>query len=204
MLATSLAALLAALSPFPQTTADLNRQGTPYLQSGTIVPTAGYQPRVLNEADTALFRQGLAAARARDVAGTRNAIASIGDPTARKLVEWALIDTSAEMLSFAELSEDVRSMQGWPREEARLSAGERALDRAGVGPDAALAFFGDRRPVTVEGAIALADAWEQRGRTAEARALIGEWWRTRSFDAAVQTRILGRWGAWLTQADHEA
>lgn len=204
MLAISLAALLAALAPIPQTTADLNRQGTPYLQSGTIVPTAGYQPRVLNEADTALFRQGLAAARARDVAGTRNAIASIGDPTARKLVEWALIDTSAEMLSFPELSEDVRSMQGWPREEARLSAGERALDRAGVGADAALAFFGDRRPVTVEGAIALADAWEQHGRSAEARALIGEWWRTRSFDAAVQTRILGRWGAWLTQADHEA
>ncbi|MFY7853651.1 MAG: transglycosylase SLT domain-containing protein [Brevundimonas sp.] len=204
MLAISLAALLAALAPIPQTTADLNRQGTPYLQSGTIVPTAGYQPRVLNEADTALFRQGLAAARARDVAGTRNAIASIGDPTARKLVEWALIDTSAEMLSFAELSDDVRGMQGWPREEARLSAGERALDRAGVGADAALAFFGDRRPVTVEGAIALADAWEQRGRSAEARALIGEWWRTRSFDAAMQTRILGRWSAWLTQADHEA
>jgi soluble lytic murein transglycosylase len=204
MLATSLAALLAALSPFPQTTAELNRQGTPYQQVATASPTAGYQPRVLNDADTALFRQGLAAARARDVVGTRNAVASIGDPTARKLVEWALIDTSGEQLPYAELSEDIRGMSGWPREEARLSAGERALDRAAVGPDAALAFFGERRPVTVEGAIALADAYEQRGRSAEARALIGEWWRTRSFDAAAQTRILGRWGAWLTQADHDA
>ncbi|WP_211249690.1 lytic transglycosylase domain-containing protein [Brevundimonas bacteroides] len=204
MLATSLAALIAALSPFPQTTADLNRQGMPYQQSATVAPTAGYQPRVLNDADTALFREGLAAARARDVVGTRNAVASIGDPTARKLVEWALIDTSAEQLSYAELSEDIRTMSGWPREEARLSAGERALDRAAVGPDAALAFFGERRPATVEGAIALADAFEQRGRSAEARALIGEWWRTRSFDAAAQTRILGRWGAWLTQADHDA
>ncbi len=204
MLAISLAAILAALAPFPQTTADLNRQGTPYQQSATAVPTAGYQPRILNDADTALFREGLAAARARDVAGTRIALGSISDPTARKLIEWALIDTSAEQLSFAELSEDIRAMNGWPREETRLSAGERALDRSGVGPDAALAFFGERRPVTVEGAMALADAFEQRGRAAEARALIGEWWRTRSFEAAAQTRILGRWGTWLTQADHEA
>jgi soluble lytic murein transglycosylase len=204
MLATSLAALIAALAPIPQSTADLNRQGTPYQQSATVAPTAGYQARLLSDADTALFRQGLAAARARDVVGTRNAVASIGDPTARKLVEWALIDTSAEQLSFAELSQDIRALDGWPRAESRLSAGERALDRAGAGPDAALAFFGERRPTTVEGAIALADAYEQRGRANEARALIGEWWRTRSFDAAAQTRILGRWGTWLTQADHEA
>ncbi|MEQ7155230.1 lytic transglycosylase domain-containing protein [Brevundimonas sp. C11] len=204
ILATSLAALIAALAPIPQSTADLNRQGTPYQQSGTVVPTAGYQARILSDADTALFRQGLAAARARDVVGTRNAIASIGDPTARKLVEWALIDTSAEQLSYAELSRDIRALDGWPRAESRLSAGEQALDRAAVGPDAALAFFGERPPVTVEGAIALADAWEQRGRVNEARALIGDWWRTRSFEADTQTRILGRWGGWLTQADHEA
>jgi len=199
MLATSLAAVLAVLAPIPQT-ADLNRQPTPHVAEAG----AGYQQRVLSDADTALFRQGLAAARARDVSGARNAASSIGDPTARKLVEWALIDTSAEQLSYTELAQDARSLRAWPRADSRIAAGELALERAGMGADAALAFFGATRPTTVQGAIALADALDQRGRADEAHALIGDWWRTRSFDDATQTRILGRWGSSLGQADHEA
>ena len=203
MIATSLAAVLAVLAPVPQT-AYLNSQPTPNVASQGVTPSAGYQARVLSEADTAAFRAGLAAARARDVVGTRNAISRIGDPTARKLVEWALIDTSAAQLSYSELAEEVQSLRAWPRADARVSAGEQALDRAGMGPDAALAYFNSSRPTTVQGAIALADALEQRGRQQEARALIGEWWRTQSFDEANQTRILGRWGSSLTTADHDA
>ena len=198
MLATSLAAVLAVLAPIPQT-AYLNSQPGSYVSG-----PSGYQQRVLGEADTALFRQGLAAARARDVIGARNAASSIGDPTARKLVEWALIDTSAAQLSFTELSQDVQSLRAWPRADARIAAGEQALDRAGMGADAALAFFASSRPTTVQGAIALADALDQRGRSGEAQLLIQEWWQTRSFDEATQTRILGRWGSSLTQRDHEA
>ncbi|MDP3406101.1 MAG: transglycosylase SLT domain-containing protein [Brevundimonas sp.] len=198
MLSVSLAAVLAVLAPMPQT-ADLNRQPTPYVaNAGTS------QPRVLGEADTALFRQGLAAARARDVTGARNAASAISDPTARKLVEWALIDTSAVQLSWSELSQDVQTLRAWPRADSRISAAEQALDRAAMGPDAALAFFEAGQPVTVEGAMALAEALDQRGRSAEARVLITDWWRTRSFSEATQTRILGRWGSSLTVADHEA
>ncbi|MBX9615112.1 MAG: lytic transglycosylase domain-containing protein [Caulobacteraceae bacterium] len=198
MLSVSLAALLAALAPMPQT-ADLNRQPIPY-----VATAATPQPRVLSEADTALFRQGLAAARARDVTGARNAASAISDPTARKLVEWALIDTSAEQLSWTELSQDVQTLRAWPRAESRVSAAEQALDRAAMGPDAALAFFSATPPVTVEGAMALAEALDQRGRSAEARVLITDWWRTRAFSEATQTRILGRWGSILSLADHEA
>ena len=200
MLATTIAAALAVLAPIPLSpfTAGLNGQATPYSAG------AGYQARVLNDQDTALFRQGLASARAQDVIGARNTLSQIGDPTARKLVEWALVDTSAPQLSFDELATDSRTLAAWPRSETRRSAGELALDRAGAGPDAALAFFGASPPLTVPGAIALADALDQRGRSGEARALIADWWRTRSFDEAMQTRILSRWSGWLTQTDHEA
>ncbi|WP_216351847.1 lytic transglycosylase domain-containing protein [Brevundimonas sp. LM2] len=197
MIATSLAAVLAVLAPIPQT-ADLNRQSTPYVSGGT------YQTGTLSENDTALFRQGLAAARARDVIGTRNAISGISDPTARKLVEWALVDTSGDQLSFTELAQDKAALTGWPRADSRVAAGEKALDRAGMGPDAALAYFGADRPTTVEGAIALAEALDQRGRRDEARLLIQEWWQTQSFDETNQARILARWGSTLTQRDHEA
>jgi len=199
MIGISLAAALALLAPAPET---LIAQEVPY--SAVASGPVNNQPRLLNDQDTALFRQGLAAARARDVSGARNVAAQIGDPVARKLVEWALVDTSADQMSLSDLAVAQSAFDDWPRADSRAEAAERALDRAYAGPDAALNLFARRGPVTVQGAIALADALEQRGRSDEARRLIGEWWRTRSFDEAFQTRILTRWGSSLTQADHEA
>ncbi|WP_292116379.1 lytic transglycosylase domain-containing protein [Brevundimonas sp.] len=204
MIATSLAAALAVLAPNPQ---DMpSGQPVPYASVSQSVPgySPTYQGRVLNDQDTALFRQGLAAARARDVFGAQSAISQLRDPTARKLVEWALIDTSGEQLSYAELAQAQTALAGWPRAESRREATEKVLDRSGVGPDAALALFADQEPETVEGAIAYASALEQRGRRDQARALIRDWWRTRSFDEAPQSRILSAWSGWLTPADHEA
>lgn len=197
MIATSLAAALALLAPAPES---LVPQATPY----SAVAPQGTQARTLNDQDTALFRQGLEQARARDVISARATAAQIGDPVARKLVEWALLDTSAPQLPYSDLAVAQTAFAGWPRGESRREAAERALDLAYAGPDAAMALFAQSAPTTVEGAIALADSLEQRGRRDEARALITDWWRTRSFDEAQQTRIQTRWGAWLTQADHEA
>ena len=197
MIATSLAAALALLAPAPES---LVPQETPY----SAVAPQGSEARVLNDQDTALFREGLAQARARDVVGARQTAARIGDPAARKLVEWALIDTSAGQMSWSDLAAAQTAFAGWPRSESRREAAERALDLAYAGPDAALALFAGSPPTTAEGAVALADALEQRGRRDEARALISDWWRNRSFEEAIQTRILARWGGWLIQADHEA
>ena len=195
MLATTLAAALAILAPDPAVlTAP---QATPY------VATPGYQPRVLSESDAALFRDGLAAARARDVITTQTLMARISDPTARKLVEWALIDTSAEQLSFTQLASAQTRFAAWPRAESREAAGEQALNLANASPDTVLAFFDGQAPTSIQGVIALAGALEQKNRTEEARVLIRDWWRTQSFEADAQGRILARWSGWLTQADHE-
>ncbi|MGZ9100422.1 MAG: lytic transglycosylase domain-containing protein, partial [Brevundimonas sp.] len=199
MIAASLAAALALLAPAPET---LIPQEVPYSAVGS--GPVSNQPRVLNDQDTALFRQGLAAARARDTAGARDAAARIGDPTARKLVEWALLDTSATQLPYSDLAVAQTRFAGWPRAESRRSAAEQVLDRSYAGSASALALFAQSSPTTVEGAIALAEALEQGGRSDEARRLIGDWWRTRSFDEATQNRILTRWGSSLSQADHAA
>ncbi|MFN7109955.1 MAG: lytic transglycosylase domain-containing protein, partial [Brevundimonas sp.] len=160
--------------------------------------------RGLKAPDTARFRPGRAAARARDISGAQSAMSQLRDSTARKLVEWALIDTSGEQLSYAELAQAQTDLAGWPRAESRRAAAEVVLDRTGAAPNAVMALFSDHAPETVQGAIANAAALEQRGRRDEARALIRDWWRTRSFDEAPQSRILARWGGWLTPDDHEA
>ncbi|MBA4803245.1 MAG: lytic transglycosylase domain-containing protein [Brevundimonas sp.] len=198
MIGISFAAALALLAPAPES---LMPPQVPYSSVGGPV---GDEPRVLGEQDAALFREGLALARARDIPGTRAVMARIGDPAARKLVEWALLDTSADRMSWAELADVESRFAGWPRGSSRREAIEKALERDYAGPDAALALFARSGPTTIEGVIALADALEQRGRGDEARRLVREWWTTRSFDEASQNRILARWGGALTAADHEA
>lgn len=200
MIGTSLAAVLALVAPAPES---LIPPQTPYYASAPAGPVTN-EPRVLNAQDTALFRQGLAAARARDVGGARAAMSQIGDPTARRLVEWALLDTSAEQMTWNEVGGSVAGFAGWPRGDSRQQAAERLLDRSYAGPDAALALFERNAPVTAQGAFALSEALDQRGRGDEARRLIKDWWRTRSFEADIQSRILARWGSTLTQDDHEA
>ncbi len=162
-----------------------------------------YQPGVLSASDRSLFQQGLAQARARDVAATQTTAAMIADPTARKLVLWALVDTSANKMSFAELAQARTDYAAWPRGESRVTAGEEALDRAGGSPETVLAFFGNAEPTSSKGMIALAGALDASGRTVEAQTLVRDWWRTRSFEASEQTRVLGLYGQWLTQDDHD-
>ena len=200
MIGISLAAAIAVLAPAPESL--IPPQETPY--SAVASGPVNNQARLLNDQDTALFRQGLAAARARDVSGARAAAAQISDPVAGKLVEWALLDTSAEQLPYSDLAAASTRFAGWPRGESRRIAVERALERSYAGADAATALFADSPPITIEGAMALAEALAQRGRADEARRLIGDWWRTRSFEHETQSRVLARWGSGLTQADHEA
>lgn len=180
-------------------------QPVPYEQvAGPAAASRTWQGSSVSAADLALVRQGLTAARARDIPRTEGVIAQISDPVAKKVVEWALIDTSGELLGYSQLAAANVSMADWPRYDARRAAGEASLERAGMPADVVLAFFGETRPATVQGAIALAGALEQRGREAEARELVRTWWRDQAFEAPEQQRMLDRFGRWLTLDDHDA
>lgn len=202
MTITTLAAAIALLAPAPDPAL--------FLASAPATMQAAYQPRALSDADAAAFREGLAAARARDVSAARAAMARISDDVARRLVLWALIDTSGSQMSLADLGPAKRDLAAWPRAGSRHSDAEAALDRAMAAPEAVLAFFNGGNggnggaPDTAAGAIALVGALEDSGRDYHARALLRDWWRNRSFDIELQNRILNRWSGWLTQADHDA
>ena len=196
MTITTLAAAIALLAPTPDPAL--------FLGAAPTTVQVGYQPRALSDADATAFREGLAAARARDIPATRAAMERIGDATARRLVLWALIDTSGSQMSLADLAPAKRDLAAWPRAGSRHSDAEAALDRAMADPATVLAFFDGGAPETALGAVALAGALEASGRVGDAQALVRDWWRTRAFDVDTQTRILNRWSGWLTQADHDA
>jgi soluble lytic murein transglycosylase len=164
----------------------------------TVRPSGGG----LTAQDQTLFAQGLAAARRSDVAGARSAISALSHPTARQVVTWALVDTSANMLGFSELDVARRELADFPRATRRQIAAERVLETSGKSPAEIVAWFEGRGPESPHGAMALASALRSLGQGGEAQRLIRTWWRDRSFEADVQRTMLSRFGDMLGPEDH--
>lgn len=158
--------------------------------------------RPLNASDQSRFSQGLAAARRGDVSRARDAISTISDRVARKTVTWALVDTSASSLSFAELDAARRDLDGFPRPARRQIAAERAIGNSGKSPGQIVEWFAGQPPQSAQGAIALASALRGLGRQTEATDLIRSWWRDKSFEADAQRAMLTRFADVLSLDDH--
>jgi soluble lytic murein transglycosylase len=84
----------------------------------------------------------------------------------------------------------------------RQTVTEKAIDESNLPPAQIIAWFQGADPATSEGAMALAAAYQQAGRTQDAQALIRHWWRDKPFDADTQRRMLSRYGAYLSIDDH--
>jgi soluble lytic murein transglycosylase len=158
--------------------------------------------RPLSSSDQALFAQGLAAAKRGDVPGAKSVISSLSDPTARKLVTWAMVDVNSERLGFWDLDAARRDLAGFPRGARRQIAAERMLETSGKSPSEIAAWIGAEGPQSAQGAMALASAQRSLGRQAEAAQLIRTWWTTKSFEADVQRTMLSRFADVLTVDDH--
>ena len=158
--------------------------------------------RPLSASDQSRFAQGLAAARRGDVSRARDAISMMSDRVARKTVMWAMVDTSASSLRFAELDAARRDLDGFPRPARRQIAAERAVESSGKSPDQIIAWFAGQPPQSAQGAIALASAYRSLGRQTEAADLIRSWWSDKSFEADAQRSVLSRFGDVLSAEDH--
>jgi soluble lytic murein transglycosylase len=156
----------------------------------------------LSAADQALFAQGLGAAKRGDVYGAKTAVAGLSDPVARKVVTWAMVDVSSNLLGFYDLDAARISLEGFPRAARRQIAAEKLLETAGKTPQQIVNWFAGREPQSAPGAMALASAYRSLGRQAEASDLIRRWWRDKSFEADVQRTMLTRFADVLTVDDH--
>jgi len=177
-------------------TAQLPDAPQPYARAAQTVA------RPLSSSDQALFAQGLAAAKRGDVPSAKGAISSLSDPTARKLVTWAMVDVNSERLSFWDLDAARRDLTGFPRGARRQIAAERTLETSGRAPGEIVAWFGADGPHSPQGAMALASAYRSLGRQADAAQLIRTWWTTKSFEADVQRTMLSRFADVLSVDDH--
>ncbi|HWA61188.1 MAG TPA: lytic transglycosylase domain-containing protein, partial [Caulobacteraceae bacterium] len=152
--------------------------------------------------DVEWVRRGVAAARAGNLDQARAAIAAATHPTARKLIEYLAVENMPGRMSFAELDRARLDLADWPHKAGRQAAAERQIEVSGLSPQQIVAWFKDADPATAEGAMALASAYQQLGRSDAATKLIKHFWRDRSFDVDGQRLMMARFGAMLTVDDH--
>lgn len=171
-------------------------------QPGLITTPPTAVPGALSDTDSANLQSALAAAKRGDVSGARMAMDSLQDPVAKKIAQWALVDSNAEALSFFELDAARRDLAGWPRGARRDAAAEKALSTSGLDPARIVAWFGGAPPATAEGAMALASAWQATGKTQQATDLIRRTFRDKVFEADAQRSMIARFGGLLTADDY--
>ena len=141
------------------------------------------------------------AAKSGDVSRALAIKAALQSPLAQKIVQWAILDNAGTLLSYADLDQTNRDLSNWPRANRRWAALEKGMEAAGATPTETIAFFAGSDPITPQGAMAFAAAYQASGSADQAQSLIRRYWRDRVFEADQQAKMRERFGAYLTPDD---
>ena len=120
----------------------------------------------------------------------------------RHILMWAIATSGADGVASSEIAEAAYALSGWPGMARLRAASEKAMYRENPGPRTVLSAFGNSRPQTTEGAILLARAQLATGNTAQARATLGQFWRTEKLDAKEEQTIIREFGKVIPASDH--
>ena len=155
-------------------------------------------------ADFELVKQALDLVRRGRTGEAGSVEKNIGDPLARKLVEWAIVRSDENDAGFDRLAAFSNDNPSWPNAVMIRKRAEGALWDEKRSPDTVRAFFAGSKPITAKGKFALARALQARGDAAGAAQLAREAWREDTCSAQVERIVLDTFGDVLTRADHKA
>ena len=147
-------------------------------------------------------QQAIALVRQHKFDDATRLAASIDDPVAPKLVEWALLRQSESMAGFERYAAFIHANPDWPaalfrkRAEARLWQERRSA--------ATVRRFLDGEPASVMGRLALARVLLGDGDRAGAAREASAVWRSAELSAELEPAVVAAFGDMLTPADHAA
>jgi soluble lytic murein transglycosylase len=152
-------------------------------------------------ADIAAVRRAIALAHQGKPALATDEERSIGDPLARKLVEWAILRSDDNGVDFARYAEFIAANPGWPSIGFLRRRAEATLWQERLDPATVRAFFPREQPLTAKGRFALARALLAQGDRTGAQAQVRAAWRNDAFSADLEAQALDAFGDLLTTAD---
>jgi soluble lytic murein transglycosylase len=204
--------------PAPQVVTDMplpdpnpNRAETlPFAMKGTLAPAIAAPPPAMDYASILkpILSYDLGAgdeANIREVLRASTAAAArIKDPAARDFALWYKYRNSPATDNAAAIEQFRLSHADWPAQDDLREKAETALFLTDAGTDEVKAFFSASPPQTGAGKAALAGAYRKDGNEAGAHDLVVSAWRDHQLNAAVEKKILDRYGSMLTVEHHRA
>ena len=158
----------------------------------------------LSKADKSNLKAAAGAISKRRFDQAQGAMKRIEDSAARKLAEWLFVRVRGTRASAAQIEAFRKANPLWPGQRRLRRRAEGALLASDVTPEAILAFFRDKGPVTGAGKAALAGAYLKTGDRLQAERLIVSAWRHHLLDKATQKLVMKRFAGLLTRDDHKA
>lgn len=159
----------------------------------------------ISAADLAALKEAITAARRGRTTQASDLQKTIGDPVARKLVEWAILRSDeTESAGISRYMTFIKENPNWPAVGLLRRRAEATLWADRLDPSFVRAFFGKEKPTTTKGKLALARAFLLQGDRATAQGLVREAWRNDSFSDELEGRVLDVFADLITPADHKA
>ena len=138
------------------------------------------------------------ASQAGDIAG------SINDPVARKLAEWMVLRSDNSDADFARYYAFINANPSWPSISMFRRRAEAMLWNERQPSSTVRAFFGQTKPLSARGRMALARALISDGERNAAVAYIRETWRDDPLSRDLEQQIEETFDGMLTSADYKA
>jgi soluble lytic murein transglycosylase len=132
------------------------------------------------------------------------AAARISDPAARDFALWYKYRNSPAGGNAAAIENFRLAHPHWPAQDELREKAEAALFLTDATTDQVKAFFSTTQPQTGAGKAALAGVHRKENNEAAARELVISAWRDHTLNAAIEKKILDRYGGWLTAEHHRA
>jgi soluble lytic murein transglycosylase len=154
--------------------------------------------------DFAAVKVAIALARKGELAQTSDVAEGIGDPVARKVVDWAILRSDKNEVDFRRYVAFIFDNPSWPGLGLLRRRAEAALWKERLDPQTVRAYFDKDQPLTAQGKFALARALLLQGDRAAAQSLVREAWRYDNFSGDLEGQILDVFRDLITDADHKA
>ncbi len=155
-------------------------------------------------ADKALTKQAIELVKAGKWGQADQIAQAIGDPVARKLIEWVLLRHDDSAADFSRYFAFINANPSWPSVVFLRRRAEASLWQEKSPSSTIRSFFARARPMSAKGRFALARALLADGDRAGAAALVREAWRQDGFGRDVEQMAFDQFGDMLTPADHKA
>lgn len=175
----------------------------PTLAAVTTRPAPPPANPAMPAAELAGLKEAIALARNGKTGQVTELQKTIGDPVARKLLEWVLLRSENNTSDFSRYAAFISANPSWPSIGLLRRRAEAMLWQEQAEPAFVRAVFAKEPPLTGKGRLALARALLASGDRAAAQSQLRSAWRNEALSSDLEEQVLETFKDLLTTADHK-